>query len=171
MARELLLLRHGKSSWESAGLGDHERPLTDRGIRACQQIARLIFEQQLMPDSVRCSTAVRTCETWQVLNATWAEMGVKHPPCQTESQLYLASVSSLAEIIRATDDATVQRLMLIGHNPGLEELFSQLTSQIEHVPTACLMALRVPIDHWLQFTSSVQCELLGIWRPRELEAT
>ncbi|MBI1347360.1 histidine phosphatase family protein [bacterium] len=168
MTRELLLLRHGKSSWASPGLSDHDRPLNSRGVEATTQMGRLILSQRLLPALVRCSTAVRTCETWRVMAETWAEIGVPLPTYQTDSQLYLATVAQLATTIQATDDA-VPRLMLIGHNPGLEELFAQLSGRHEEIPTACLMALRLPINHWLEFTPSTRSEVLGLWRPRELD--
>lgn len=169
MPRELLLMRHGKSSWASAELEDHQRPLMPRGIKAAQHIATLIHNQGLMPSVVRCSTAVRTRETWQVMAETWKEMGVALPPCDFLSTLYLATTQKLAETIRAIDDRQ-QRLMLLGHNPGLEELYSQLSGQFEPVPTAGLIAWRLPIDHWQEFPAQSRGELLGFWRPGEIES-
>jgi len=169
MPRELLLLRHGKSSWASPDLEDQHRPLMPRGIQAAQQIAALILNEGLMPSVVRCSTAVRTRETWAVIEETWTKLGVTIPACAYVSTLYLATTHQLAEAIRTVADDQ-QRLLIIGHNPGLEELFAKLTGKFEAVPTAGLIALRLPIDHWPEFVPQCRGELLGFWRPRELDA-
>jgi phosphohistidine phosphatase len=114
--KELLLFRHAKSSWATPGQDDHERPLNGRGRRAAALMAGWMLREGWRPDLVLCSSAVRTRETVAIAMQTL-------PIAQllTESGLYLASAARLRQRVREVDDA-VARLMLVAHNPGIEEL-------------------------------------------------
>lgn len=114
--RQLLLLRHAKSSWDDAGIADHERPLSPRGRRAAEAMRAAMEGLGLAPDLVLVSTARRTRETLQALEP-WAET----PLVETMESLYLASTSTLLRTLRETAE-TVRSLLVIGHNPGLHEL-------------------------------------------------
>ena len=70
--RELLLLRHAKSSWDQPGMADHERDLDPRGLAAARRMGALLRERNLIPDLVLCSTARRTVHTWQLASAQLA---------------------------------------------------------------------------------------------------
>jgi len=118
--RRLVVLRHAKSAWP-AGVADHERPLAPRGRRDAPAAGRALAEADCLPDLALCSTAVRARQTWELAAEQWGTP----PPVQLERRLYAADVPELLEAVREVPDQ-VQTLLLIGHNPGLEELVLEL---------------------------------------------
>ncbi|MCO6416302.1 histidine phosphatase family protein [Siccirubricoccus sp. KC 17139] len=114
--RQLLLLRHAKSSWDDPGLSDHARPLNARGRRAAAAMAQAMRDLGLAPDVVLVSSARRTLQTLEAL--TPFEGGALVEPMDA---LYLAPWQQLLDAIR-TAPPTARSLLLIGHNPGLHEL-------------------------------------------------
>ena len=118
--RQLLLLRHAKSSWDDRGLPDHERPLNPRGRRAAGAIRTAMVDLGLVPDLVLVSTAVRTRQTMEALEP-WPET----PLIEPEPRLYNASSDELLDVVRGVTE-TVRSVLLIAHNPGLHELAMEL---------------------------------------------
>jgi phosphohistidine phosphatase len=115
----LLVLRHGKSDWP-AGVADHDRPLGRRGIRDSGAAGRWLVEQDDTPDLVWCSTARRTRETWDNLAAELADGGTS---CDVRfvDEVYAAGVDNLLEVLRGSP-AKARRVLLVGHNPGVQDL-------------------------------------------------
>ncbi len=135
--KQLLLLRHAKSSWREPGLSDHDRPLNGRGRRSAPLIGRYLVQQGLQPDLVLCSTALRTRETWDLVAET---LGQAPPPCELHGDLYEAEPSKILRTIRRVP-ATVRRLLVVGHNPGMELLARSLAdARSERVALARLQA-------------------------------
>jgi phosphohistidine phosphatase len=114
--RQLLLLRHAKSSWDDAKLADRDRPLNERGQRAAASMRRAMRELGLVPDLVLVSTAKRTQETLEALEP-WDDAPLVEPM----DALYLANVQQLFAALHGVAE-TVRSVLLIGHNPGLHEL-------------------------------------------------
>jgi phosphohistidine phosphatase len=121
--RTLYLLRHAKSSWDNPGLLDRDRPLAPRGLRDAKRIAKHFGRLGIRPALVLCSSALRTQETLDLLRPTLAEAAV-----QVEEQLYGASSETLLERLRSVPDE-VDSVLLIGHNPGLQDLALVLASR------------------------------------------
>jgi phosphohistidine phosphatase len=121
--RQLLLLRHAKSSWDDPGLSDHARPLNARGRRAAAAMAGAMRELGLQPDLVLVSSARRTLQTLEALTP-FEDNALVEPM----DGLYLASASQLMDAVRKTPE-TVRSLLLIGHNPGLHELAVALVGE------------------------------------------
>jgi phosphohistidine phosphatase len=115
--KQLFLLRHAKSSWDESELVDHDRPLAPRGRRAAKLIAEHLGREGVTPALVLCSSARRTRETFERVAPALGE-GIS---VQIERGLYAASEQRLLERLRAVEDG-VESLMLIGHNPGVEQL-------------------------------------------------
>jgi phosphohistidine phosphatase len=115
----LLLLRHGKSAWPD-GIDDLERPLARRGREAAQHMGRYLAEEGLVPDLVLVSPAKRTEETWTLAKEVLAGVAARAEP-----RIYEAPPERLLAVIREVD-AEVGTLLLVGHNPGLEELLRLL---------------------------------------------
>src|ERR1017187_730434 len=113
---QLLLLRHAKSSWDSAGVPDRDRPLNARGRRAAAAMRRAMREFGLIPDLILVPSAKRTMETMSAL-----EPGDDTPLIEPMDDLYLASEASLLATLRGVAE-TVRTVLLIGHNPGMHEL-------------------------------------------------
>jgi phosphohistidine phosphatase len=142
----LHLLRHAKSSW-SEDIDDRERPLARRGREAAQQLGRHLPQTVGQLDLVLCSSARRTRETLDLLLGGW----VASPPTSIEDELYLASRGKLLRRLQRLDEA-VGSVLLIGHNPGLQELAAALAEPGSpeyrrltegKFPTAALASFRV----------------------------
>ena len=142
--RRLLLLRHAKSSWDDPSLADRDRPLNPRGRRAATSMGQYLREHHLAPDLVLCSSAARTRETLERLDLGTAARVL------IEDDLYAADASDLfARLRRAPPEAAT--VLLIGHNPGVHELATMLTGDVEHppeFPTGALALLRVTASAW-----------------------
>ena len=115
--RQLLLLRHAKSSWDDPRLSDHSRPLNGRGRAAAGAMRQAMLGLALTPDMVLVSTAQRTQETLAALEP-WEETPLVEPM----DALYLATAPELLKILNASVAETARSVMVIGHNPGLHEL-------------------------------------------------
>ncbi len=151
--RTLLLLRHAKSSWDDPSLDDFDRPLAPRGIDAAPQMGAYLEAKGLRPDLVLCSPAVRARQTWSlVARALGGTIRVK------ELQgLYPGSPSRLLEALRRAPDDDA-RVMLVGHNPGLENLAMALAGPASKpkalaklhakFPTAALAEIAFEADSW-----------------------
>ncbi|MFL5926008.1 MAG: SixA phosphatase family protein [Gaiellaceae bacterium] len=138
----LLLLRHAKSSWDDPALDDHERPLAPRGRRASGRICAHMRSTRLEPEVVLCSTARRARETLELVRPAFPSSVVS-----IEDELYAASADELLTRIRRVGDS-VASVLVIGHNPGLQQLALLLASggdgleQLEaKFPTAALATL------------------------------
>jgi len=114
--RQLLLLRHAKSSWDNKALPDQDRPLSPRGRRAASLMRRAMRDLGLAPDIVMLSPSRRTRETLEALEP-WDEA----PLIEPVDSLYLATGPRLLEVLHGVAE-TVRSVMLIGHNPGMHEL-------------------------------------------------
>lgn len=114
--KELLILRHAKSSWQDAGLSDFDRPLNARGMDAAPLMGRFIHDLSEEPlDCVLVSSAQRTRQTWQLLGL---EAAIARPPMFLDS-LYLADPATIAKALRDYVWPKARRVLLVGHNPGL----------------------------------------------------
>ncbi|MCX4231912.1 SixA phosphatase family protein [Streptomyces sp. NPDC020707] len=114
--RRLVVLRHAKSAWPD-GVPDHERPLAARGRRDAPAAGRALADADCLPDLALCSTAVRARQTWELAAAEWGTP----PPVRHDARLYAADVPELLDAVREAP-AEAETLLLVGHNPGLEEL-------------------------------------------------
>jgi len=124
---QLLLLRHAKSSWDDPKLPDHSRPLNARGKYAAANVGRVLRHMQLTPDRVLVSSARRTLQTLEQL-----EPWDGSPRVEILDGLYLASARVILDVVRQVPPET-ERLLVVGHNPGLQEL-SLLLSDAEEGP-------------------------------------
>lgn len=155
--KKLFLLRHAKSSWDDPTLSDFDRPLNRRGRSAAPAVGQYMAAEDLTPSLVLCSAAQRTRETMALLLPSFSDEMV----IQIERGLYEASAERLFARLRKIPDS-VPSVLLIGHNPGLEELAQDLTSDgpaeaiaqlSAKYPTAALAVIRFRIDAWSQLTT------------------
>jgi len=113
--RQLLILRHAKSSWDDPKLPDHARPLNARGRRAAEAMRRAMHELGLQPDVVLVSSARRALQTLEALEP-WDETPLVEPM----DALYLATAPQLLRAVQSVSE-TARSLLLLGHNPGLHD--------------------------------------------------
>lgn len=121
-ARRLILLRHAKSAWPD-DVADHERPLAPRGRRDAPAAGEWLRKSDYVPDRVLCSTAKRARETWQLAEE---KLGA-HPQTAFEDRVYGASSADLLALARQTS-ADVHTLLIVGHDPAMQELTLELAS-------------------------------------------
>ena len=163
MSYELILLRHGKSDWNTNS-SDFNRPLNKRGKRNAHQMGKWLKRKNLVPHLIISSPAKRALTTAEIICET---MGLDVADIQTKQSIYEASVSDLHHVLSQTPDP-VQRLLLVGHNPSFEYLVHQLAPNIpaanngKLMPTATVACLQLD-SHWshLQGNSFIQ-------RPKDL---
>lgn len=171
MSRELLILRHGKSDWSTDALSDFERPLAARGRKAVKRMGRWLREHRLLPDHIVSSPAERARQT--TLRAC-KFAGIPKPPVLWEQNIYEAGVPDLLRVL-AQCPQDKQRVMIVGHNPGFEDLVAYLGGEGTEIPpngklmpTAALAHVHLP-DQWESLQPG--CALrLRITRPRALGA-
>lgn len=169
MERELLILRHAKSDWDSHAPSDFERPLAKRGRKDAPRVGKWLKQHVGKPDLVVSSPAARARET-AVMVAE--KLGVALDAIRFDDRLYLADVDTLLGVL-VTCSTDARRVLLVGHNPGLEDLLVHLcgddcerTATGKLLTTAALARLRMPED-WSRI-SPHSAKLLGLIRPREL---
>ncbi|HEV3470971.1 MAG TPA: histidine phosphatase family protein [Pyrinomonadaceae bacterium] len=143
--KSLLLLRHAKSSWDDPRLADFDRPLNDRGRRAAPLVGRHMRERKIRPDLVVCSPAERARRTIALV----AEAAGLSAPVRFDERVYEATAAGLLEVVSQVEDAAGE-VLLVGHNPGMEELLELLTGEARRMPTAALARVRLDIDNWSQ---------------------
>lgn len=170
--KTLTLLRHAKSAWDDPVERDFDRPLNGRGRRAANRIGRYMRDEALAFDHVRASPALRVSQTIAGVEDGY---GRSLAP-QFDRRIYLASAATLLNVIHELDDAHA-RTLLVGHNPGLEELALLLARDDDvplrrelaiKYPTATLAELRFDVDHWADIVEH-SGQLVLFVRPRELD--
>ena len=160
--KKLLLLRHAKSSWDDASLADFDRPLNGRGRRAAPLMGALMRERQLRPDLIISSPATRARETIAlVLEAARLETELRY-----DERIYEATASHLVEVISGVEDDR-QEVMLVGHNPGFEDLLERLTGESLRVPTGALARIALNAERWSE-AGALGGRLEWLVKPKEL---
>jgi len=161
--KTLLLLRHAKSSWKQLELADHDRPLNKRGKQTAPRMGTLLEAEDLIPDLIICSTAVRTHTTAVLVAKACAYTG----KIKKTRKLYLADPQDYVEVLRQVDD-NYAFVLVVGHNPGLEGLITAFTDEAIAMSTAALAYLKPSIKLWGDIAISTECELVNVWRPKDL---
>ena len=141
--KTLLLLRHAKSSWKDESLRDFDRPLTQRGIKAATRMGRFVRKRKLQPDLILSSPAERARETTAVL----IECSGLSAELRYDERIYEASATRLLEVISQIEE-TAAVVMLVGHNPGFEELLESLTGENHNMSTAALACIELNVEKW-----------------------
>ena len=141
--KTLLLLRHAKSSWKDQGVTDFERPLNDRGRKAAELVGKFILKQNVTIDLVISSPAVRARQTIELV----LKAAKRSPELRFDQRVYEASPTQLIEITSQIEDDR-KSVLLVGHNPGMEELLALLVGVEMHMPTASLAKVVLSSKKW-----------------------
>ncbi len=160
----MLVLRHAKSSWDDSSVSDRERPLNARGRRDAPRIGDLIRDEAVIPELILTSDALRAHTTALAV----AEAAEYTGDIRVDPMLYLAGPDDILAVLKSLPDGDAATVMIVGHNPGLEDLIERLTGAREEMPTAALARLALPIDLWADLDDSRQATLVNIWRPHEI---
>jgi phosphohistidine phosphatase len=169
MPRELLILRHAKSDWAAGAASDFDRPLTRRGKHDAPKIGAWLFREGLVPDYVVSSPAQRARQT-AVKVCKALDIGKERIVWDTD--IYAASLAALLDVLGRCPRESA-RVLLVGHNPGLETLLEHLSGEDQDpaddgklLPTGALARLEMPED-WNHLAPGC-AQLIAITRPRAL---
>lgn len=161
--KTLVVLRHAKSSWDDSSQDDHARPLNKRGRRTAPLMGAHLRDLVIVPDRVVTSTAVRAMQTAELV----AEAASLECEVIPESELYLAVPSVYVNLLAELPES-IQCPMMVGHNPGIQELVGWLTGRDVVMPTAAVAVIDLEGDTWAQAAETAAGVLRHYQCPRDL---
>jgi phosphohistidine phosphatase len=161
MGKTLLLLRHGKSDWHE-GEADFDRRLAKRGRQSAALMGEYLEEHDLMPDAIVTSPAVRAISTAEIIQEALDDIELVE-----DERIYEASLESLLEVVQGLSDE-YSRVLLVGHNPGFEELSDALSGRTDSVLKTCSLSILDCGDGPWSEMGEDSCELVEIVHPAEV---
>ncbi|MFD0941738.1 SixA phosphatase family protein [Pedobacter boryungensis] len=157
MAKQLLIIRHAKSDWGNANLHDFDRPLNKRGTANAPEMAQRLSNQQIIPQLIVSSPALRAITTAKYFAKAWK---ISSKDIQQESEIYEANVKALLSVITNFDNE-LDIIALFGHNPGLTDLANYLSNaHIYNMPTCSVVFIEFPFDDWEEVSANTGKVLL-----------
>jgi phosphohistidine phosphatase len=161
--KTLLIMRHAKSSWDNVYLADHERPLNGRGKNDAKRMGLLLRQEALLPDLIISSSAKRALSTAErvVLASEYPDEVI------VTRQFYHADPEDYRLVLQKLDDA-IGTVLIVGHNPGMAELLSDLCGVDDQFTTANIAHVELLLDSWKEFDEETEGTLRSLWRPKEL---
>ncbi len=169
MSRHLLVLRHAKSAWDTDAATDFERPLAKRGKKDAPRMGKWLREHELVPDHVVSSPATRARQTAM---AVCKPLGLDKKAIRWDERIYMGGTGGLLAVL-GDCPPKARLVMMVGHNPGLEDLVEYLCGAVDVpadgklLPTATVAHLAMP-DSWDRLPER-SGQLLSVVRPRSLE--
>jgi phosphohistidine phosphatase len=161
--KNVLLMRHAKSSWKDASLPDHQRPLNRRGKHDAPRMGKFLQGQGILLDAILCSTAVRARQTATGLLKKYTFEG----EIQYFDDLYQADPEMIISILNQLPEE-VNIAMVIGHNPGMDDFLEMVCDECGHMPTASVAYIKYPIERWIDLRTETLGELIHLWEPKEI---
>lgn len=158
--KTLYLLRHAESNWKDTGLRDFDRPLNALGREAAPLVGRLVRERKLRVDLIISSPAERARQTAALVR----ESAGLSAELLYDERIYEADAARLLEVVTQAAESA-DALMLVGHNPGMEELLAFLTGAARHMGTATLACVALDAEEWVKARAG---RLEWLVRPKEL---
>ena len=162
--KRLLIMRHAKSAWPD-GVDDHDRPLNKRGNQAAPKMAQLLLQKGFSPDAAIVSSARRTQETWQHMNAVFLQNNITIP-METEPNFYLAGLGSIQRKISGRTDAP--SLLILGHNYGWSDAVRILSGRNIELKTANIAILEHTGSTWSETIHDTNWRLVDFLTPRDI---
>jgi phosphohistidine phosphatase len=160
--KTLLIMRHAKSSWKEQELPDHDRPLKKRGRKDITNMAKILKKKALIPELILSSSAVRAKDTATLM----AEKLNYKGEVELVDDLYMAEPETYIQKIATVPDK-VEKLLVVGHNPGLEGLVMTLGDKITSLPTGSIAKLYLFVDKWSDLTPESDGEINHVWVPED----
>jgi phosphohistidine phosphatase len=157
--KTLLLLRHAKASRDDPNLPDHDRPLKERGKEDAKRLGRRLHDAKLAPTLIVSSTARRARKTARKV----AKQFDYSREIELTDRLYLSGPDDHLEVARAFPDSE-DRVMLVGHNPGLSQFLNALTDAEIELATSEVAQIEVEIKHWSDLARRHRAQLVRVWQ-------
>lgn len=164
--RTLYIMRHAKSRWDESDVADHERGLKKRGKRDAPMMGRALAERSAPPDLILSSTARRATATARRVARVWGYGG----EVRREDVLYERGPLQCVEMLRGLPDS-VESVLVIGHNPTLENLIWALGGPRLSLPTSTTVCLDLDIKSWADLDLTVEVQVRFVLKPKDLRAT
>lgn len=161
--KTLLILRHAKSSWDNPNLSDYDRPLNKRGKRDAPRMGEHIHQQDLVPDRILTSSAKRARKTASKVARACSYAG----KIKQLDSFYHALPGVYYETLQDISEKH-QIVMVVGHNPTMEQLVRQLTVERVVMPTTALAHIELPIQNWKSLDFHTKGTLVNLWTPKTL---
>lgn len=161
--KTLLIMRHAKSSWNYPGLSDYDRPLNARGKRDAPRMGKYLRQEGLTPDRILTSSAKRARKTARKVAKGSGYAG----KVKKLEAFYDTTPGVYFETLQRLPDKH-QRVMVVGHNPTMEQLVHHLTRHIKRMPTAAVAHIELPLDRWEALDVYTQGTLVNLWTPKTL---
>lgn len=161
--KTILVLRHAKSSWSDPGLADIDRPLNKRGKRDAPRMGDLLYKEDLVPDLILCSPARRAKNTALAVierSDYTGEIEIIPDFYPGDPETFLDALISLPD--------NINRVMIVAHNPALEELVYELAGESARLPTSALAQISLLLETWQDLEHDVQGKLDNLWWVKEL---
>jgi phosphohistidine phosphatase len=162
----LLILRHAKSSWKNKKLDDHDRPLNRRGRREAIEMGEYLKKTNMIPNAIVTSSATRAIETTTLVcrNCSYNKL------VEVNFEFHRGGTSAYIHAISiAPNDKNI--LLIVGHNPDLEDLIKVITNRTIKLPTCTLIQINMNIKNWKSTAiyGSFKSEIVNIWRPKRID--
>src|SRR6476659_7454635 len=163
--KTLLLLRHAKSSWKKLNITDLDRSLNKRGKKDAPKMGKVIKELDIVPDVIISSSAKRAMDTAKLI----AENCKHKKNIEKNPLLYASTLENYIDVISMVSDYH-QKVLVVGHDPIIEELVNKFINQMEIIPTCTLVQLSLNIKSWklLDGLSYKDVNLIRILKPKEM---
>ena len=154
LMKQLLIIRHAKSSWDTSILKDFDRPLNERGLKDAPAMAKRLLERKIFINSFISSTAKRAFTTATFFYERYKKAGYKTTGVIGIEELYLAPPKVFESIICNVNDA-LNTVAIFAHNPGITEFANELTNtRIDEMPTCSVFAVKIETDSWKDFADA-----------------
>lgn len=151
MKRQLVVIRHTKSSWKEPGARDFDRPLKKDRLDDARKVGKYLHGLKLTPDAVICSPAMRTRQTAELM---CEKLQFSFEQVTFDKRIYESSAAEIMQVVRETE-ATVQNLVVIGHNPSLTHFVNLLVpNSVNELPTTGVAWLELESTDWEIYTTT-----------------
>lgn len=151
--KQLLIIRHAKSSWANSNEADFDRPLNERGKKNAPEMADRLFKRKILPDIIISSAAKRTVETSLLL---MKQLGLQQQQLIVKQELYLATPETISETILSFNDSW-QTAAIVAHNPGVTEFVNTLCEvKVDDMPTCAVYAVGIKTDSWKNYSNAAK---------------
>ncbi|MBL1294275.1 MAG: histidine phosphatase family protein [Thiotrichales bacterium] len=148
--KQLMIVRHAKAGWGDPGLADFQRPLNKRGVSDSLVMAQHLLDKSIVPQYIVSSPALRALTTAKQFAKT---LGIKTADFATDKCIYEANSNTLLDVVWGLDDRH-DKIMLVGHNPGLFDMVRSLVAQnIDELSTCEVIAIQFDCDQWHKIDS------------------
>ena len=158
--RKLFLMRHAESAW---GTPDVKRKLNQRGKRDAHRMGRFLREQNVILDSILCSTAERAKET----AAGFMQKYTYDADVLYLDELYQASYETYLALLNNLPDS-IEAAMIIAHNPTVEDFLEAVCNAKEYISAASVADIEFQIEQWSDLSIAASGKLLNLWKPSEI---